>query len=202
MGIDSMKEYIVHRGFRPHRQNSIMSFMIHDNAWYEMDLLYVDGEWYLCHDFDSFHKTVQDRLTDLWSIKRTGARYLLDIKWDTIRNHKDDHKRALNELHAIIDGSVSDTWIQFSDAVLYGYGRTIFADWRIGYIVSDPIGAGFFRDRTPDFFMLNIYSLRLVDIVAMRNIYPGIYLIGFTCPPLMSNDIVHSLDAIVCDVSL
>jgi hypothetical protein len=195
-----MKEYIVHRGVRPHRHNSIMSFMLSDISWYEMDILYVNNQWYLCHDFECFYKKTNDLFIDFWEIKKIGPKYLLDIKWDIIHNAKDDYKRALNELYAIINGSDAFVWLQFSDAFLYGYGYTLFLEWKKGYIITDPIGIEYFKNLVPDFLMLNVNSVREHDVSIIRDLYPDIYLIGYKCNAKYR--IIKLLDAIVCDVWL
>lgn len=218
-------EYIVHRGYRPLRENSeiairsVMTRRMRDapRPWVHIDVLYVGSGWVVCHDFDRVD-SLSVNLKKMWPVccPKGNERILINVIWDTHWNQLDNRRNALEAFanDIIRCGEDHDNiWLLFSDIRLFMEGRHAMPEKRIGFLLENPIDSFFFLKRdidnihNPDFVTINLRSFEEDDIHQLKSDHPTVFIIGNKCPNTrflrsICNEKKKLLDAILCSVHI
>lgn len=209
-------EIVIHKGFQEALyENSLMGILIgiFQAKSCEFDILFVEGVWKICHDFNSISRHTIP-FTELLKIlkqykHRIHKTIIIDIKWDFVRNHNDNLYQAIHTLYNIL-ANYKDYpfWLQASNTKILDAMITLCLPndipWKIGLIVYNM--NDFYTHKQDIYYaMISLTDFSLEEIRAMYN-YHQCLLFGYTCHD--SKELCHYkhlfpyLKGIVCDVSL
>lgn len=208
-------EIIVHRGYCDFDDNSLIGIVaaLTRGRMCELDVLYINNEWVLCHDVGAYDKKVS-LFQELTSLLRKYPSYwknalLIDIKWDYILDPS-DVGTAIEKLWDMLTPFENcPVWLQAGcDAVLAEIlirkrqMSDACSSWRVGKIIRS-VDESIRLQGIIDFATIEVSLFSMREIVSMRESY---YVIGYTCTNmdhfrfyLKYNNII---DALVCDLTM
>jgi glycerophosphoryl diester phosphodiesterase len=205
-------EIVVHRGFKNILyDNSMVGILaaIFRNKFCELDILWMDGRWKICHDFPSlsiYHSTLSDLLSLLKEYRHLVKHtIIIDIKWDFVWNRHDVLSNAILQLKKDLLGFEDyPFWIQApSPHVLKTFVAHCGTEtWKLGMIVPNVSEFTIYR-KFIHYAMIALSDFSMEEIIAMSK---QCLLFGYTCHN--TKELSHYkhlfpyLKGIVCDVSL
>jgi len=207
-------EIIIHKGHNGFfYNNSLMGIMtaLLKKQNCEIDLLFVDNEWKICHDFNTLKK-YHTRFSELLdAISKTNIQFenylILDIKWDFIKNIHDNMKTALSQLSDMIQAFAHfPFFIQASHYTIMNQiiRSGFYSQWKIGMIVSSIHEFNHYKEAL-NFVMIDMSGFTIEDIIYIHE-HENIFVFGYTCPNVSQLTEYHHLyqylHGIVCDVSV
>lgn len=205
-------QIVLHKGYQGIcYENSMVGILlaIFKKKFCEIDVLYVHGEWKLCHDFDTltlYHTKLSSLLETLKQYKsRIQKPIIVDVKWDFIKNRHDNLDNAIQKLKALFAGFEEvPMWFQAPNPqVLEQFQMHHFLlqpKWRLGMIVQDMEQFRKYRGHL-SYVMISMSDFTGKDIGSMSLFCP---VFGYTCNNMkeLSNytHLFPHLKGIVCDV--
>lgn len=202
-------QVVIHRGFKNILyDNSIVGILlaIFKQQCCELDILFVDGQWKICHDFgvlSVFNINLSVLLKTLAQYRhRVKNNIIIDVKWDYINNRGDDMDYAIMILKSLLDKDLP-FWLQAANphmlSVFIRHG--LDHPWKLGMIVYD-----LHQFDQCKFFvhyvMIPMFDLSPQDIQTM-SLEKMLY--GYTCnlsDISIYKHLLPYLQGIVCDISI
>lgn len=231
-----MTEIVVHRGIGT--QNTVEGIVealrspdvcrnVSGVSRCETDLLWHQGRWWICHDFETLHShpdvpVLSELMTGLLGMSSPHDRVrwdrclILDIKWDWIHNREDSWAAAWEELLRILGVCTTSEWRDGARcSILLQLNHLSLLDmvsggdappFRIGIVMTPPLSLWpLERLKNLDFMMIDLAGSPVEDIRTLRESMPSTVMIfGYTCPsPNRLGWYAHLtpwLTAVVCDI--
>lgn len=205
-------QIIVHRGFKDILYDNSMVgilFAILKQKYTEFDILYVNGEWRVCHDFEAL-TIFNSRLVDLLEMVRqyrdlVKKTVIIDVKWDFIKNKNDDMHEAVGKLKKSLSG-LGDLplWIQAPNPRILNVlmDHRLNTLWRLGMIVVNMDNFYSYKDFLHH-VMVSLSDFSLDDLKIMSQ---TCIVMGYTCKSITNvpkyKHLFKYIRGIVCDVCL
>lgn len=208
----SSVQIVVHRGFKDIMyDNSMVGVLlaILKQKYTEFDILYVNGEWRLCHDFEAL-TMFNSRLVDLLELLRrhrdlVKKTVIIDVKWDFIKNNHDDIHDAIGRLKQILSG-LGDLplWVQAPNPKVLNVlmDHRINTLWRLGMIITNMDQFHSYKD----FLHYVMVSLSDFSPDEIRSMSQECIVMGHTCKSIADvpqyKHLFKHIRGIVCDICL
>lgn len=202
---------VIHKGFKNVSfENSLVGILlaIFKHKFCEFDVLFIDSQWKICHDFKVFsiyHIELSVLLGYLQQHKhQIQNKIIIDVKWDFVYNYKDNFDNAIVQLHELLKDmkDVPFLWLQASNPKLlclfhkYGFQQ----NWKMGLIVYNTLEFDKWKEYI-DYAMISMSDFTLEEII---QIHKEKLLFGYTCTDLTRltfyKHLFPYLEGIICDV--
>lgn len=203
-------EIIAHRGIKNILyDNSVVGILaaVLQNRFCEFDVLWVAGEWRICHDFASLsvcHSRLSDLLSCLAQHKHlVKHKIIVDIKWDFVRNRQDSIREAIGRLREHLSGwEEYPFWLQASHSSVLEALVVQCGQWKRGMIVYTTADLAANRP-SMDYAMVSLPDFSTEEIIHMSQQLP---IIGYTCHNRKElsqyKHLFRYLKGVVCDVCM
>lgn len=203
-------DVVVHKGLRNVLyDNSLVGILaaVFNNKFCEFDILFVDGVWRVCHDFNvlSVNHSRLSELLDILEKKKNLVRnkIIIDVKWDFVMNRQDNMFDAVRLLkQELFHFDDYPFFIQASNAKVLEALVAHQGNWKLGLVVSN-MNDFYTYNEFIHYAMIPLTDFTLEEITFMSE---NCALFGYTCHNTDElykyKHLFKHLKAIVCDVSL
>jgi glycerophosphoryl diester phosphodiesterase len=203
-------DIVVHKGLKNILyDNSLVGILatVFKNKFCEFDILFVDGVWRLCHDFNvlsMYHSRLSELLNVLEKNKNlVKNNVIIDVKWDFVINRHDSLFEAVGQLkQELLHFADYPFLIQASNTRILEAIISHLDGWNIGLIVSN-MNDFYTYSEFLNFGMVSLTDFTSEEIGFMSE---KCNLFGYTCHNTNElskyKHLFKYLKGIVCDVSL
>ena len=204
-------QIVLHKGFQGIcYENSLVGVLlaIFKKKFCEIDLLYVDGEWKMCHDFDCLN-VYNTKLSTLLEIlkqyqDRVRKPIIFDLKWDFIKNQQDILSHAMNKLKTLFVGMEEmPFWFQAPNIQVLEQlkDQHFYGKWKLGMIIYDMEQFHKHKNTILSYVMVSLPDFTQKDIRTMSFFCP---VFGYTCKNMHELSkyahLFKYLNGVVCDL--
>lgn len=208
-----MTYLVIHKGFKNVMyENSLVGILavIFKQKFCELDILFVKGQWKICHDFHAlsiYHSSLSELVVLLKEYEtKIQNNIILDVKWDFVGNQHDNLYDAIGLLKHDL-ASFEDNphvWIQASSPKMLDVflQHQLEYSWEIGLILQRIDDFYLYRDWLY-YVMVSLtdFSFEEIQIMSEEKL-----VFGYTChDPIQFSHYKHLFPyvrGIVCDVSV
>lgn len=205
-------QIIVHRGYKNvWYDNNMVGILlsVFKKKFTEFDILYTNGKWKVCHDFDSL-TFFTSNLEDLLAIFRKHIHLIrnpiiIDFKWDFVKNRNDDMKGAIQILKSLLCGlETVPLWVQAPNPMVLDMFLVSNFDihWNLGMIIYNMDEFHKYKE-VLYYVMVSLTGFPCDEIKAMSE---ECHVMGYTCKDITRlhsyHHLFHYVKGIVCDVCL
>lgn len=204
-------QIVLHKGFQGFAyENSLVGVVlaIFKQKFCEVDLLYVDGQWKMCHDFGAltiYNTDVSLLLEILKKYKHLVRKPIIfDVKWDFIKNKCDILRDAIQKLKTLFVGMEEmPFWFQAPNPNILEQFKThhfFTHTWKVGMIIYDMKEFHIYKHDV-SYVMISMSDFSLKEIQTMSSFRP---VFGYTCKYIRQlsqyGHLFKYVKGIVCDV--